>query len=276
MKKLLLIGTGFLLALVTFGVGGYALAQAFTFDSVPEQSLLMQSTTGDLDVPTGQVGKGLAPYDGWIDWYENEVLREYLWPAIAEAFGLTDEQAEAFKIVWETKQGFREELTQEEIHATMEKAMSSAIDNALADGAITEEQAEFWRERVEQMENLTPGNLYRQRVGTNIFRRGFFNGVRFGRQMLINQQYLDDAIADAFGITIDEVQKLKSDQGLNLKIYAEAQGLSEDEFAALRKEIFTDAVNAALEDGAITGKQASWVLENMENTQGRGTWLGQP
>ena len=151
----------------------------------------------------------------------------------------------------------------------MRSAMTTAVENALADGAITKEQAEAWLERLEQMEAMPFGG--RGRAGS--YRQGFSSGLQFSRQMMVNHEYMDAAIAKALDISVDELQELRSEEGFNLLAYAEAKDLSDEEISALRTEILTNAVNAALEDGAITQAQADWVLERLET---RGGWFGQP
>jgi hypothetical protein len=277
MKKLLLIGIGFVLAIAVFGVAGFALAQT---QEPPETE-----TAEGPEFPYGRGGwsrgshggmmggpMGFAPggmMDFGLDEGETGLLHDYLWPAVAEAFGLTEEQIEAFEIVRDTIQGIREDLTQEEIFEAMKQAKTTAIENALADGAITEEQAEQWLERLEQMEGFAPGKA-------GDFRRGFSRGVQVGRQMMINHEYMEAAIAEALDISVEEFQELRTEEGFNLKTYADEQGLTDEEFNALHIEILTNAVNAALEDGAITQEQADGILERLENAEGRGVWFGRP
>lgn len=277
MKKLFLIGVGFVLAVAIFGVAGFAYAQT---QNPP--------TTDGPEFPYGRAGLSRGSHGSMVGGQMNAVpgemmgfgldkdeagpLHDYLWPALAEAFGLTDEQIEAFEIVRETLQGIRADLTQEEIRDTMKQAMTAAIENALADGAITDEQAEAWLERLEQVDGMPFGG--RGRVGN--FRQGFANGMKVERQMMFNHEYLDAAIADALDMTVEELAEIKTENGFNLKTYADEQGLSEEEFTALHSEIFTNAVNMALDDGAITQEQADWVLEHLENFEGRGLWFGQP
>ena len=69
---------------------------------------------------------------------------------------------------------------------------------------------------------------------------------------------------------------MRSEEGFNWKTYVDGLGLSDEESAALLHDIFTNAVNAALEDGAITQAQADWMLNRLENSAGRGVWFDQP
>lgn len=283
MKKLFLIGIGFALAVVVFGVAGFVYAQVQDppVDPVTEGTEFpygrgggsrgarggMMGRGGDL-IPGGMMGFGLE--EG-----ETGPLHDYLWPAIANAFGLTDEQVEAFEIARETLQGIRADLSQEEIRDAMRQAMTTAIENALADGAITEEQAEQWLEHLEQMQGI-PGTPFGGRIRPGSFRQGFMKGLNFGRQMVLNHEYMDAALAEALDISVEELAEMRAEGGFNLKDYAEEMGLSDEEVVALHAEIFTNAINAALEDGAITQEQADLLLQRLENFQDRGDWFVQP
>lgn len=284
MKKLFLVGVGFILAVAIFGIAGLVYAQT---QEPPETQTTDGTASADTYGGWGRGSHGFGPMGFGLDEDEAGLLHDYLWPAIAEAFDLTDEQIKAFEIARDTVQNVREDLTQEEIRAAMQQAMSTAIENALADGAITEEQAERWLERVEQIGDRLPGVMWdgpgmMGQGGDGVrdvvrgYRRGFISGIRLSRQMMVNHEYLDAAIAETLDISIAELQEMKADQGFNLKDYAEDQGLSEDEFTALRVEIFTKAILAALEDGAITQEQADWMLERLENIGDRGSWFDQP
>ena len=270
MKKLFLIGLGFVLAVAVFGVAGFAYAQ--TQEPPETQSAdgsefpfgrggWSRGSRGGMRggqsgmVPGGRMGFGLV--DG-----EQGPLHDYLWPAIVDVFGLTDEQADAFEIARETMDEIRSDFSQEETRDAMKQATTTAIENALADGAITEEEAEQWLERLEQSEGFSPKM---PGSGADSYRQGFAKGVKFGRQMVINHEYVDAAIADALDISVDELEALRTEEGFTWKAYAEEQGLSEDEIVAMHTEIMTNAVNAALEDGAITQEQADQILERLGN-----------
>jgi len=273
MKKLILIGLGFVLAVAVFGVAGFAYAQTQE-PPQPENTEGPEFPFGRGEWSRGSRGgmQGGRPdmasggmMGFGLDEGEQGPLHEYLWPAIVDAFGLTDVQADTFEVVRDTLQGIRSDFSQEETLEAMKQAKTTAIENALADGAITEEQAEQWLERLEQSEGFPPKMPDGEHGRADSFRRGFSNGVKFGRQMIINHEYMDAAIADVLDISIDELEELRTEEGFNWKVYAEEQGLSEDEIIAMHTEILTNAVNAALEDGAITQEQADQILERIEN-----------
>jgi hypothetical protein len=188
------------------------------------------------------------------------VLHEYMFPEMAKAFSLSDDQVDAFQEIKETIQGIKENNTVEEIREMMRDAFTSAIDAALADDAITPEKADQMLERMEQMG---------QRNFADFYGRGIHGGTPLeGREGGILQKYMEAALADALGVSVGELQAMKED-GLNLKEYAEEQGLTDEELRDLMVEVNTNAINAALEDGAITQEQADWMLDALENSGGR-------
>jgi len=200
---------------------------------------------------------------------ERNPLRDYLWPAVAEAFGLSDEQIEAFELVREVRQDMKESFTREKFRNTMRQAKITAIKNAVVDGAISEQQADYWLERLELMENA-PGK-------SGNIRQGYSREVIFGCQMMIYREYLDAAIAEALDISLDELVELRSEGAFSLQVYAKnSLDLIEERVRALQMEIFTVAVDAALEDAAITQVQADWLMAHLGNLVGGSRWLGQP
>jgi hypothetical protein len=283
MKKLFLLGIGFALAVAVLGVAGFAYAQV--------QGPSEDPTTEGAEFPYGRGGWGRGAHGGMmagksdfapgvmmgfdLDDGETGPLHDYVWPAVADAFGLTDEQIEAFELVRETVQGIREDLSPEEIQATMQQAMTTAVEDALADGAITEDEAEQWLERLDRMQGL-PGMPFGGRGRRGGFQQGFARGLNFGRQLALNHEYLDAAIAEALEISVEELEEMRAEEGFNWKAYAEDQGFSDEEIVTLRNEVFTNAVGLALEDGAITQEQADQLLERLENFEGRGGWFDQP
>jgi hypothetical protein len=260
MKKLILILVGVVLTVGVLGAAGYVYAQVEEPSETSEAGEAPEFPFGRGGMPRGRsrmpggfgmdklgpgnfFGMGAAPDDP---------LHEYLFPAMAEAFGLTEAQIEAFQVARETVQGIKDDLSAEEIHETMQQALTNAIDAALEEGAITQEEADQMIERMEQMGE-----------------RGFPGGFPLDteRSELLHE-YMDPALADALGISIEELQAMKED-GLNLKDYADEQGWSNEDLKDFMTGVYTEAINAALEDGAITQDQADRLLERLENYDGR-------
>jgi hypothetical protein len=74
--------------------------------------------------------------------------------------------------------------------------------------------------------------------------------------------YMLQGFADAFGLTVDELQA-QLDAGETMYTIAEAQGFTLEQFRELMLQIRTDALNQLVADGTITQEQADWMLSHM-------------
>lgn len=74
--------------------------------------------------------------------------------------------------------------------------------------------------------------------------------------------YMTDSLANAFGLTPEELQA-KHESGENSWQIAESLGFSAEEFSTLMLDIRSDAINQALTDGVIAQEQAEWMLDRM-------------
>ena len=147
-------------------------------------------------------------------------------------------------------------ITVEELEAAFEEAQAAALEQAVEDGLLTEEQ-------VEQMQA--------------------FGG---GRGMHMVGGKSGEHLADALGISVEELEAAMSEAFTAMLDDAVADGMLTQEQAdlitahsALREympdamaEAYENAVNDALSDGAITQGQADLLLENApgEGMQGFG------
>lgn len=85
--------------------------------------------------------------------------------------------------------------------------------------------------------------------------------------------YVHPTLAEAFGLTSDELQA-RIEAGDTLWAIAEEQGLTQDEFWALKVSVHTQAVEDALADGVITQEQADFILERIERMSQGGMGAG--
>lgn len=152
MKKMIWIGAIMLIAVLALGGTGLALAQ----DSTPPAA---QGTTP----PGGGYGRGMM--GGWGRSMSGTggygPMHETMVAAAAEALGLTvDEVNEALangETLWTLAEA--QGMSQEDFSQVMLDARSQALDEAVAAGTITQEQADLMREHWQTMaENgFTPG-----------------------------------------------------------------------------------------------------------------------
>ena len=246
MKKILFIGIGFALAIAVFAGAGLAYAQ-----------------TQNPPPPGAPMGMPPAPAG-------DDPLGDYMIPAMAEIFGLTEEQTAALQLSRETMESLQAEMSPEEMQAAMQQVFTLAVENALADGVITQEQADQMLARAQRqgarLPGMTPPNPRtdpRSRAA-EAYKQAFEAGKRIGRQEAILRPYVEAAIADYLNVSVEELQQMRED-GLTWQSYAEEQGLSDEEIRDLRVELFTTAINNAVADGTITQEQADRMLEHLQN-----------
>lgn len=144
-------------------------------------------------------------------------------------------------------------ITVEEYDAAIETAQGQVLDEAVAEGWLTEDQAESMRERA--AEGFAPGM------------RGGFPGMRggdmfHGRGGLMGgpESSFMAVAADKLGLTaaelMDEIQAGKSIADL-----AGEKGVDAQSIVDAYLEQLTESLNQAVADGKITQKQADWMLQ---------------
>ncbi len=220
MKKMFLLITAALLGVLVLAGGAAAYAYAQSDTPTPP--------TGQLPFGFGH-GRGVGPGRGF-DHGPEGVLRSYMTDALAEALGVSTDELQS-QTPWQIAQ--EQGLSADELTALMEQARNAAIDAALADGVITQEQADLMRNRP-----VGPGP------------KGF--GAKGAGPL---QPYMEEAVASAFGLTTDELQAMKA-EGQTLWDYAAEQGLTVADFQSKMESARNAAIDAALADGAISQEQA--------------------
>ncbi len=230
MKKLFVIA-GSLVVVGALAVAGIAYAQT------PEP-------------PAAQDGSG-GPFGGWrqgpfdADGPHAEI-HAAVQAALAEALGLTPEELQTRLADGERLPDIAEAegLTQDELAQVMIDAKEAAINDAVAQGLITQEQADQMLER-----GFGPG------MGGPHGGPGGFGGADSPVRDLVL-----DEVADGLGLTREELDSRLAD-GERLPDIAEAEGLTQDEFAQVMTGAHEAAINEAVAQGLITQEQADQMLE---------------
>ncbi|GAB4526259.1 MAG: hypothetical protein Fur0018_11430 [Anaerolineales bacterium] len=137
MKKTLAFLAILAVTVVALGIGAVAYAQSATPPA---------ANTPNSDAPAGRPF-GHGPGDP-----ENNPLHDYMTNALADAFGLTTDELQALHDNGTTLMDYAAEqgMSVADFQATMQAARSTALEQAVADGVITQEQAD-------QMSSHGPG-----------------------------------------------------------------------------------------------------------------------
>jgi hypothetical protein len=159
---------------------------------------------------------------------------------LAEALGITTEELQAaheearsnFKGTnsetdMETLLAEALGISTDELTVAREASRDAAIEQALADGKITEEQ-------VTMMEAW---------------------------QALKNDIHKDELLAKALGITVEELEAAK-EEGQRIPELMEALGIEQEDFEASMQAEWEAALQQAVEDGIINQEQADLLLES--------------
>ena len=234
LRRMVYMGIGGLLVLAVVVVGAAALAQEDAPSGDGEQS-------GDEEGSVTTEQRAWGFHGVWDDDYEE---------MLAEALGISEE----------------------ELEAAHEEARTAAIDQALEEGLITEEQAEQLRE------------------GGRAFRFGRRLHRAFGSPV-----DTDELLAEALGITVEELQEARSEvRAAQLEALVETGVLTQEQadliaareavagfvdreaLAAVIQDAYETAIQAALDAGAITQEQADQLLENLPVFESFGFGAGGP
>jgi lambda repressor-like predicted transcriptional regulator len=165
--------------------------------------------------------------------------------AVAEALGISVEELEAAHDEGKTLRDLAEEQGVElaDVQAALEAAHLEAVEQAVADGVISEEMAE---RIIERMEQKPPAGW-----------------------MEPYHDQMQEAIAEALGISVEELEAAR-DAGQPPAEIAEALGVDPDEFRQATQDARAEIVEQAVADGVLTPEQAEQI------GQGRGRGPGGP
>ena len=170
--------------------------------------------------------------------------RDLIHATVAEALGLTVDELDAYKAdrVPLVEIAAQQGVDMESIEAAVRSVVETAVAEALADEAITQEQAD----------NILANDLLRDH-GPRGPRGG---GERLG---IFDQEAMQATLANALGITVEELEAYH-EQGLRLPEIAETLGVELDAVQSSMEAAREAAIEQALQDGTITQAQADRML----------------
>lgn len=217
------------------------------------------------DGDTGR-GRGGGPRGGG-NALQLDGVRAYVDDAVAEVLGLSVADLEAARQSGQRLNELAEAqgVDPADVRAAAEAARQDYLQQAVADGIITQEQADQVGQR--------QGRQGRQGRGNGRVNRGRpGQGARQGnilRQVEGANEQMQAAVANALGLTVEELQAARAD-GISLRELAEAQGIDITDLRAAKDAAFQDVVEQAVADGIITQEQADAIGERGNGPRGRG------
>lgn len=149
MKKLIVIGVLFVIAALALGAAGFAYAQG----PQPTEPAPFGQGSSRGSGP-GMMGRG-GMMGRWNQGATGQYgpMHEYMVSAMAEALGMTDEALDAElaagKTMWQVAQA--QGLSLEDFQKLMLDARSAAFAKMVADGILTQEQADWMLSRMQGM-----------------------------------------------------------------------------------------------------------------------------
>jgi hypothetical protein len=147
MKKYLIIGSAIILALIALAAGGLVYAQT-------------QTPPSQTELPFPGYGPGMMGRGGMMGGWRGQTspdgygpMHQYMLDAFAEALDLTPEEVQARldagESMWQIAEA--EGISAEALRDFMIGVRTQALSAAVADGVLTQEQADWMIQRMEQM-----------------------------------------------------------------------------------------------------------------------------
>jgi hypothetical protein len=247
------------IAALAFGVTRIALAQDETPPVTPESKGWFRGELGGLRDMMGGRGFGFVGSQANLE-------------AAAEALGITVDELQAVLNDGKTlvdlaeEKGFDLQTLRDAVEAAQKAAILAGLEQSVKDGDITQEQADWMREGMEN--GYGPG-----------FGRGFRGMMGAGSA---EEKFGQTAAAAALGMTVDELSN-QLWAGETLSSLAEEKGVElttvQEAMQAARQTEAKAWIEQAVADGTMTQEQADWLLKGIENGytmngQGRGPGLG--
>jgi polyhydroxyalkanoate synthesis regulator phasin len=133
-----------------------------------------------------------------------------------------------------------------ELDAALTKALQNQVDEAVADGRLTEEQGEELKERI------AAGDMPLVGLGQGPGGHGHHHGFDLS------------VAAEFLGLTESELRTALHEDGQTLAEVAEAEGKSVDGLVTVLVSAARERLDAAVEDGRLTEAQRTQMLSGLE------------
>jgi hypothetical protein len=194
-------------------------------------------------------------------------------------------------------------ISEDELQAAVEEAQAAALDQALAEGLITQEQADAMAGRGFRLPRGIGGpdsgidfnafladalgisvgdfDLAREAAHEAAIQQALEDGViteeqvalKEAREAFWNAMPKDEIQAKALGISLDELEAAKN-EGIRVPDLLEELGIDPEDFAANMEAAWEEAIQDAVSNGTLTQEQADLLLADgfhgMRHPGGRG------
>jgi len=176
---------------------------------------------------------------------------------VAEFLGMTVEELQAAHEEGKTIEDLLEEkgISQEDFQAAIQAAQIEALNQAVADGKLTQEQADSMLQRMEERaaEGFPPefGGRPMDDERPNIDRPADGEG-RFG------------IFTGLLGMSIDEITDALQDGSQTLKDLLDGKGISDEDVQSAMQEAHQQRLQQAVANGELTQEQADEMLTRMQ------------
>jgi len=182
---------------------------------------------------------------------------------IADFLGMTVEELQAAREEGKTVADLLEEkgLTEEDLQAALQTAREEALAQAVADGKMTQEQAD---ELLQKMAEREGQGFPAERP----------DRPADGERPLGAGSQGDDGhltvFADLLGMTVDEIKAAIQDEGQTLQSLLDSKGITEEAVQTAMQEAMQARLQQAVADGSITQEQADNMLQRMQDGSASG------
>ena len=219
-------------------------------------------------------GPWFGPFGGRLGHFpffgndQADAHREKMQEALANALGLSVEELDAARddgknlLEIAAAQG----VDMADVQEALKAASEQLLDQAVADGLLTEEQADSMRQRWQDMADRGPlgmgDGFPGGRVGRGLFP---FAGPD---QADAHREKMQEALANALGLSVEELDAARDD-GKNLLEIAAAQGVDMADVQEALKAASEQLLDQAVADGTLTQEQADNIRQHVEDMPGR-------
>ena len=227
-------------AVLAIGVFGSTIAftSAQTTDDTPAET--------ESDDREGHRGEGRRGNREKPEWFDEDLYKS----TMAAELGMTVEELEAMKENREKP----EDITREDIKNAMEVAFQAVLDQAVANGDLTEEEAAEMAERKSK---------FGKRGGK---KGGGKHGGKHGHRQApewLDKELMQQTVADELGLTVEDLEAARENREL-------PEGVTREDVKAAMEVGFQAVLDQAVANGDLTAEEAAEIQEKMEDGGRRG------